>query len=96
MKDEIQEIHDIFGNYMTRPVFEAYSIVQFTRGQDMDPRDREINQSRLKNAEKMASRFAEGSFERESWARIADGYRDLLNKDHQDTPKDGIAPVACS
>ena len=34
--------------------------------------------AKLKNAEAMASQFAEGSFAHENWLRIAEGYRDLL------------------
>jgi len=34
--------------------------------------------AKLRNAEAMAAQFAEGSFSRESWLNIAEGYRDLL------------------
>jgi len=35
--------------------------------------------SKATEAEAIAARFAEGSFERESWLKIAQGYRALLD-----------------
>ena len=40
----------------------------------------EKHKAQLKSAEDLACQFPEGSFERDSWLKIAEGYRALLRR----------------
>jgi outer membrane protein assembly factor BamD (BamD/ComL family) len=62
----------------------------------MDTTGREANQAALRNAEEMAARFAEGSFEHESWTRIAEGYKHLVMNRQPDTLNNANGPLVSS
>jgi len=44
----------------------------------LSARERDDYLAKIQQAETMAAQFAPGSFENESWLRIAQGYRELI------------------